>query len=949
MGDDVSAGPDIATQVFARLMRQVYVGDVLRWDLASPYLRRHATEHAEECGNLHLLFRDLEFLVHADPRSVLSAGGLPQALASARLMLAYQTSLARHSGAAPEARRHILAVDAMRYGGSVVSERLYHPPHCAPAPWQCRWSTAQNISSSLIRTLARTSEPVHSAAIGALDDRDYAVTAGDDHTAHVWDLASGTLLHELRGHSGPLTALAVGGTPPTHAVTADAQGNLRWWDAPTGKLLGEIAGAHAGAVTGLRLAMVDDAPVAVTCGADRAIRSWELRTGRLRHLLTEAPSPAVPMAVVPGWDGELLVVIGDDSGRTIAVDLTTGEEVNRLSADTEPVVAVAALDDGANPAVVLATGNGQCQVWEVADPEPTLAWSWGHGAVSSLCVIDAGEETVAVVAGAAGVIEVRAVNDGQLLHTFEGHSGRVTALASCFSGPEAKTASEPLDLLQGRKPVRPPDRRSQSLAALSRCVLLSASEDRTLRVWNLGDGRLLSTLSAHRAAVRAIAVSSRDEHVPTVVSCGDDATARIWQLPLRHRIAETARGPQRIEALAAARAGGRILIATVCDDHLLRVFDATSGKVERTYTVGRHAVTALGIGAIADGPVVVAATADGGLAARRAASGQVLWRLPESQNSVTALAVGGSARRPVVVVLRADGQVLVHELGSGTSQTGGPSPDPGATAIATGRIREKPIAVIGHRDGRIDVWNLTSGQLRRSLRAGVAELTGVAFGTSGPGDLIVSRHTDDTIRVWDADTGHPTARIGSSGASMLAVGTAPGQPVVVEMDADGAVQFWDAETGEPRANVWLPERAVAFAMVEGVVAVGYGRELAVLSASDDPGPWQDDTPEPKPTPRRAERPARAPRTDRVSHLDLAVLAALQRRGAQDRAELREALRAHWSLKAVKAALGGLERRGLVHQLAGSDRYQLSEAGRARLPVRARPPFGSVPQREGPAG
>ncbi|MGW7386665.1 hypothetical protein [Streptomyces sp. NPDC054794] len=927
MSDDVSAGPDIAERVFRRLMQQVRIRGLRRWDHASPYLQRHAAEHAEECGYLHLLFRDLEFLVHADPRSVLTAGRLPH-VASARLMLVYQASLARHSNAGPDARRHILAVDALRYGGRAVSEQLYNPPHSAPAPWQCRWSTAQNISSALIGTLTRTSEPIRSVAIGTVGESDFAVTAGDDHTAHVWDLGEGTLLHELRGHAAPLTALAVGAMPPVHVVTADAHGDLRWWNAPAGELLGEITGAHAGAVTGLLLAKVDRAPVAVTCGADRAVRSWGLQTGQPRHLLAEVASSAAQMAVVYGWDGKPLVVIGD-GGWVIAVDLTTGEEVNRLSAGTDPVVAVAAFDDEGSPVVVLATENGQCHVWEVADSEPALGWSWQHGTVSALSVIDAGEETVAVVAGASGAIEVRTVNDGQLLHTFKRHDGRVTALASSLAGPAPTAASGHRDLLE-RKRLRPPDRRSQILAALSGRMLLSGSEDRTLQVWNLGDGRPLHTLTAHQAAVRAIAVTNSKEGVPLVVSCGDDATGRIWHLPRGRGITDATRDPQSTEALAAARAGGRILIATACDDHLVRIFDGSDGKVEKAYTVGRHAVTALGLGATAGGPVVVAATADGALSARRAASGQVLWRLPQSPNPVAALTVGGSARRPVVVVLRADGQVHVHELGSGTRRTRGPYAGPGAIAIATGRIREKPVAVIGHRDGLIDVWDLASGQLRRSFRTGAAELTGVAFGTSRSCCLIASRHTDKTIRVWDADTGRATARFGSDGASAPIVGTASGRQVVIEVDTDGAVQFWDAKTGEPRANVWLPERAVALAMADGVLAVGYGRELALLSAWDDPGPWHDDSPEPKTESGRAGLAARAPRTGRVSHLDLAVLVTLQRRGPQDRAELREVLHANWSIRKLKDALVGLERRGLVHQVAGSVRYELSEAGRAFL-------------------
>ncbi|MFF0204455.1 hypothetical protein [Streptomyces sp. NPDC005017] len=929
MDDRARFEPDVAARVFDRLMRDVVTEGIPRWDLASPYLRRHATEHAEECGRLQVLFRDLEFLVHADPTSVLTASALPQAAASGRMMLVYQASLARHGGSGPQARRHILAVDALRYGGPLVSERLYHPPHDSPAPWQCRWSTAQSISSALIGTLTRTSEPIHSLGLATSESRDFAVTAGDDHTAHVWDLGQGTLHGELSGHTAPLSALAVAATPAgVLAVTGDTHGSVRWWVALTGKPLGEIHGAHAGAVTDVLLSEADGVPVAVTCGADGTVRSWDLRARRPRHLLAKVATPAARPALVPGWEGEPVVVIGGHDGQVVAVDLITGEEVNRLSTGTSPVVALSALDDGGSPAVVLVTESGRGQVWELADSEPNSGWSWQHGAVSALSVIDTREDTVAVVAGANGAIEVRAVHDGRVLHTFTGHTGRVTALTAGFA-VLVSTAGSSVPSVLGSRRRRPPDRRSELLASLSRWALVSGWEDGTLRVWDLGDGRLLHTLTAHQAAVRAIGVHSSGSSEPLVVSCGDDATSRLWRLPLSRGVAEATRRPRRTEALTAGRAAGRILIATACDDHRLRIFDASDGKLEKAYTIGGHSVTALGLGDTADGPVVVTATADGALVGRRTTSGEVLWRLPKSGHPVTALSAGGSVRRPVVVVLRADGQAQVHELGSGTPRTDRPAP--GAIAIATGWIRGKPVAVLGHRGGRIDVWDLTSGQLRRSMSPATAELTAVAFGsTASGGGTIVSRHTDGIIRVWDADTGRPAAHIAGAGASAPTVATSAGGPVVVEVDTDGAVQFWDAATGEPRATVWLPEHADALGTAEGVVAVGYGQELAVLSASDDPGPWHDDPSEPKPTSRRGKRSALKRGKRRSNQLNEAVLAALQRRGAQDASELRKALRTKLPLGRVEAVLDALERRDLVRRMADSDWYQLSEAGRARL-------------------
>ncbi|MFD4395534.1 WD40 repeat domain-containing protein [Kitasatospora sp. NPDC058478] len=942
--------PDPARRVFARLMRQVKVGGTHRWDLASPYLLRHAAEHAAESGGLHRLFQEPEFLVHADPRSILTAGALPEAGAE-RLMPIYQTSLARHINAEPEVRRHVLAVDAVRYRRPDLSDRLYHPPYALPAPWQCRWSTAGNVSLALRATLTASEQPVRSVATGLWDGWPFAITAGDDRIAHVWDIASGTLHHELHGHTAPVTAIAVGRPEQRIVVTADAQGTLRRWDPRSGEMLTEIGAVHAGSVTELLTHVVDGVPVAVTCGADGTIYSWDLRAGRQRHLLAKEESGPGPIVLATRIGYEPLVVIGygdDEAGGVVAVSLVDGTERHRFAVDSAPVIGLAVTGEDEDSSLVITTEDENCYVWDLTRRRPELRLRGAHQESTALRALTAGEHPVAVIAGSDGSIEVWAVDTGQLLHTLNGHTGAVTALAwyiddsgetTARSAP-TQTVSNLTVTLHGRRAAglaAQSDRRTRTLDALSGHVLVSASEDRTLRTWNLADGRPLQILTAHTDGITAVAVADRGDGRPVAVSGGDDATARVWDLDEPRELGRDNRHPRRVEAVAAARAGERVLVATGCGDHWLRIFDASKGKAEGVYAVGLSTVTALGLGTTTEGPVVVTVTDDGGISAREPGTGKLLWRRSASRSAVADLAVGGSARRPAFVILRADGQVYVHDLTTGRPRGGRLGWRSGATSIATGRIGEKPLAVVGYRDGLIEVWNLASGRLRRAFSTNIPGLRAVAFGATPSEAMIASRHADGSIRTWDADTGRRRSLINAGGETAMTMGTAQGRLVIVTADRAGDVRFREASTGEHHALVSFPEAAHTVAAVGDVLAVGFGSELAILSTSDNPGPWLVGPGKPSPTPVEPQQSSRGQRIGRLSFLELAVLGRLHGGHARGLLELKSAFGATVKRGQLKAALRTLQSKNLIRPMLGSDGYEVSAAGVERLARRARRP------------
>ena len=104
--------------------------------------------------------------------------------------------------------------------------------------------------------------------------------------------------------------------------------------------------------------------------------------------------------------------------------------------------------------------------------------------------------------------------------------------------------------------------------------IVTASADKTARLWEAATGRLLATLEGHRDTVRHAAFSPDGARV---VTASGDRTARLWEVATGRRLATLEGHKGYVSSAALSPDGARILTASY--DKTARLWEAATGRL----------------------------------------------------------------------------------------------------------------------------------------------------------------------------------------------------------------------------------------------------------------------------------------------------------------------------------------------------------------------------------
>jgi WD40 repeat protein len=281
--------------------------------------------------------------------------------------------------------------------------------------------------------------------------------------------------------------------------------------------------------------------------------------------------------------------------------------------------------------------------------------------------------------------------------------------------------------------------------------LAAASWDGTVTVWDATNGQERFTLRGHRGPVWGVAFSPDGRRL---ASAGADHTVKVWEALTGREVATFHGHTGEVLAVAFSPDGRRL--ATAGHDRTARVWDATTG--EGLLTLRGHTGYVYGVAFSPDGKRLATGGWDKAVK---------VWDAATAQEALT---LRGHSDSVLAVAFSPDGQRLVSS---------------GA-------------------DGRVRVWDATpvngaTGPQALTLRGHTGAVFGVAF--SPGGRRLASVGKDNTLRLWDPATGRPLRTLRGHRAWFFAVAFSPDGRRLASGGADGAVSLWDADTGRELATL----------------------------------------------------------------------------------------------------------------------------------------------------
>ncbi len=364
------------------------------------------------------------------------------------------------------------------------------------------------------------------------------------------------------------------------------------------------------------------------------------------------------------------------------------------------------------------------------------------------------DQTILATGGMDGKVRLWQVADGKQIHTWQAHDDWIRHVTFSLDGQLIASSSndrsvkiwkiidwENIHCLYNLQGHTDWVWSARFIAIKGILFLISVSQDRTARFWNINFGKFILAFSQPEELVWSVAFSNNGR----MLASSSTTYVKLWSVLTRKCLKIFTDQADRVRALAF-HPNGEILVGS--DDLRIKIWDLASGECIKTCELAANsAIWSLSFSP--DGQQLISAGTDR-VQIWDAHSWQPIATMSEPQSRIRSISYSSDQ---TMIAVGSDDQ-LVRIWDTKTSQPittlSGVSNRLWTIAVSP----PTPLGIVylasGSDDCQIRIWNAATGELLQTLSGHQGRIRSLAFSPSGK--LLASGSHDRTIKLWDVAT-----------------------------------------------------------------------------------------------------------------------------------------------------------------------------------------------------
>ena len=313
--------------------------------------------------------------------------------------------------------------------------------------------------------------------------------------------------------------------------------------------------------------------------------------------------------------------------------------------------------------------------------------------------------------------------------------------------------------------------------------VVTASEDTTARLWEVASGKEIGVLKGHDGPVSSAAFSPDGRQV---VTASDDKTARLWEVASGKEIGVLKGHDEWVWSAAFSPDGRQVVTASW--DKTARLWEVASGKEIGALKGHDHRVVSAAFSP--DGRQVVTASWDKTARLWEVASGKEIGVLKGHDGSVSSAAFSPDGRQ--VVTASWDQTARLWEVASGKEIGVLKGHDDMVVTAAFSPDGRQVVTASWDKTARL--WEVASGKEIGVLKGHDDWVWSAAF--SPDGRQVVTTSRDKTARLWEVASGKEIGVLKGHDGLVLSAAFSPDGRQVVTASRDKTARLWEVASGK---------------------------------------------------------------------------------------------------------------------------------------------------------